>query len=181
MPQWAESLTLIGNSQQNVIVNILDEKKNILEWTKFSLKNIRKVYPYHLKIVFRDEYMGDRPMIFLTMVREDLPKFSILDKQVKLIVSCDDDNVRNPLKYMMIQTKTEMELPHFFQIDVRKYGSFEQVNKFIESFEVGDYNWNFFFPLQTGKKSIILFKSQLNKQLNLFMLSIKNWAQVFSD
>lgn len=60
-----------------------------------------------MKIIFREEYMGDRPVVYLSMLREDLPKFSILDKQIQLVVSCDDDNVRDPLKYLIIQSKTE--------------------------------------------------------------------------
>ncbi len=52
--------------------------------------------------------MGDRPIVYLSMMREDLPKFTILDKQIKLVISCDDDNVRNPLKYLVIQTKNEI-------------------------------------------------------------------------
>ncbi len=87
------------------MVNIVDEKKNILEWTKFSLKNIRKLYPYHLKIVFREEYMGDKPEVYLSFMREDLPKFTILDKQIRLIVGYQGDNVRNPLQYLAIQGK----------------------------------------------------------------------------
>lgn len=51
--------------------------------------------------------MGDRPVVYLSMLREDLPKFSILDRQIQLVVSCDDDNVRDPLKYLIIQSKTE--------------------------------------------------------------------------
>lgn len=91
--------------------------------------------------------MGDRPILYLSMMREDLPKFTILDKQINLIISCDDDNVRDPLKYIIIHSKAEFEMPHFFEIDLKKYGSFEQVNRFIESFEVGDYNWKLFMPL----------------------------------
>ena len=51
--------------------------------------------------------MGDRPVVYFTIMREDLPKFSILDKQINLVVSCDDDNVRDPLKYLVMQSKTE--------------------------------------------------------------------------
>ncbi len=174
-------MVLLGNSEQSITVSIVDEKKNILEWTKFSLKNIRKLYPYHLKLVFREEYMGDRPVIYLSFMREDLPKFTILDKQIRLIVGYQGDNVRNPLQYLAIQGKQEFEAPRFFELDLRKIGSFEQVNKFIESFEIGDYNWNFFMPLETGKREIIMFKSQLNKQLNLFLVSVRNWTNLFSD
>ena len=78
--------------------------------------------------------MGDRPVVYLTMMREDLPKFSILEREVRLVVSCDDDNVRNPLKYLMIQSRSEMEMPNFFEVDLRRLCSFDQVNKFIEGF-----------------------------------------------
>jgi hypothetical protein len=104
-----------------------------------------------------------------------------LDKQIRLIVGYQGDNVRNPLQYLAIQGKQEFEAPRFFELDLRKIGSFEQVNKFIESFEIGDYNWNFFMPLETGKREIIMFKSQLNKQLNLFLVSVRNWTNLFSD
>ena len=101
-------MVLLGNSEQSILVNILDEKKNILEWTKFSLKNIRKIYPYHLKITFREEYMGDRPVVYLSLMREDLPKFTILDKQIRLIVSYQGDNVRSPMQYLSIQAKRDL-------------------------------------------------------------------------
>lgn len=35
-------------------------------------------------------------------------------------------------------------------------------------------------PLETGKKALTMFKSQLSKDLNLFLISIKNWLQLFA-
>jgi hypothetical protein len=36
-------------------------------------------------------------------------------------------------------------------------------------------------PLETGKKEIIMFKSQLNKPLSLFLISVRNWAELFCN
>ena len=51
--------------------------------------------------------MGDRPVVYFSFMREDLPKFTILDKQIRLIVGYQGDNVRNPLQYLAIQGKKE--------------------------------------------------------------------------
>lgn len=64
---------------------------------------------------------------------------------------------------------------------MKKFTSFEQINKFIEGFEIGDYNWNYFIPLENGKREIILFKSQLNRNLSLFLVEVNNWALLFSN
>lgn len=72
-------------------------------------------------------------------------------------------------------------MPRFYEINLKEYSNFNQVNKFIENFEIGDYNWIDFVPLEIGKRSLTLFKSQLNKNLSLFLISIKNWLTLFED
>jgi hypothetical protein len=42
------------------------------------------MYPYHLHIYFREEYMGLHPHFFITVIREDVPLFSILDRKINM-------------------------------------------------------------------------------------------------
>jgi hypothetical protein len=75
--------------------------------------------------------MGERPCIYLTLMREDLPAFSIIDKQIKLIINHDGENIRSPLQYLVIQNKCNLELPKFIEMDMRKFNGLDQLNKFI--------------------------------------------------
>jgi len=47
-------LTLLGNSGQYFVLNIIDKNKNILDWIKIPLENVKKMYPYHIKLIFRE-------------------------------------------------------------------------------------------------------------------------------
>lgn len=65
---------------------VIDNKGSKLEWLKLDPKQIRLMYPYHLHIRFREEYVGMHPHFFVTIIREDVPLFSILDKKINMKV-----------------------------------------------------------------------------------------------
>lgn len=77
--------------------------------------------------------MGDRPVLYFSMVREDLPMYSILDKQIRFVLGYEGENIRKPAQYVVIQTKRDLQLPMFYPIDLEKYSTLNQVNKFIEN------------------------------------------------
>lgn len=42
------------------------------------------MYPYHLHVKFREEYVGLHPHFFITIVRQDVPLYSIIDKKINI-------------------------------------------------------------------------------------------------
>lgn len=53
---------------------------------KLDPKQIRIMYPYHLHIYFREEYIGLNPHFYMTVIREDVPLFSVLDRKINMKV-----------------------------------------------------------------------------------------------
>ena len=73
----------LHNSEDKVLeLSVEDDRGSKLEWIRMQPNQIRIMYPYHLKVKFREECMGAFPFFYLTVVREDVPRFSILDRQL---------------------------------------------------------------------------------------------------
>ena len=60
-PVWAENLLIKGDRKKQIQCSIVDEKNNKLDWLRLKIEDIRILYPYHLRVIFREEYVGQYP------------------------------------------------------------------------------------------------------------------------
>lgn len=84
-PFWGEVLNLEGPQDKFIQIVVKDNKGSKLEWIRIDPKQIRIMYPYHLHVHFRQEYVGLFPHFYMTIIKEDVPKFSVLDNRVNFI------------------------------------------------------------------------------------------------
>lgn len=53
-PCWVTTLNLRGNVDKVIELSVIDNKGSKLEWMKVDPKQIRIMYPYHLRVTFRE-------------------------------------------------------------------------------------------------------------------------------
>lgn len=95
------------------------------------------MYPYHLHIKFREEYVGLHPHFYITIIREDVPLFSILDKKLNLKIKYIGPAAPQRVhQYLLIcsrdmETNASNRLPQFIELDMNNYICFDGINKLI--------------------------------------------------
>lgn len=72
-----------GNPLRPITISVKDSKGNILESLKFSLSTLRTLFPYHIRLLFREEYLGAIPELYLSLVRESPARHSITEMPLK--------------------------------------------------------------------------------------------------
>jgi hypothetical protein len=53
-PFWAEGGRVTGKPSSPISLQVRDSKNNILESFKFSLASLRTLFPYHIRLLFRE-------------------------------------------------------------------------------------------------------------------------------
>ena len=80
---WSESCCLSGNNLKHILIRVRDEKQNVLETLAISVESLRVMFPYHIRLRFKEEFMGAYPEIYFSIVRESYPMFSIMEVPVR--------------------------------------------------------------------------------------------------
>lgn len=68
-PVWNQNVCLSGSAKRSIEIQVCDEKRNVLEQLKIGIETLRVMFPYHIKLKFREEFMGAIPEIYFTVVR----------------------------------------------------------------------------------------------------------------
>lgn len=68
-PVWNQNTCLSGPTKRPIEIQVCDQKRNVLEQLKIGIETLRVMFPYHIKLKFREEYMGAIPEIYFTIVR----------------------------------------------------------------------------------------------------------------
>ena len=83
--------------------------------------------------------MGARPFFYLTVLREDVPRFSILDRQFEMQMQYVGSSFSNRRQEYLLIYRKEVEedqdarLPIFMDLDMNNYVSFEAINSLVEA------------------------------------------------
>ena len=81
---------------------------------------------------------------------------------------------------MINSSQSDLELPKFFELDLKNKISFDTINKHIDN---DGSNWNMLVPVaktrnRTGKDVSVL-KSLMNRKLNVYLLGFTDWKLSF--
>lgn len=135
-PIWAEGGRLVGNNNRPITIKVYDAKDNILESFQFSLQHLKTMFPYHIRLIFKEQFLGALPQIYISLLRDSYSKHSIMELPLKFGLKNLGQPLRNSL-YMMISFSPSPKLPIFLPLDRSKYCKINQINDYLVKRQLG--------------------------------------------
>ncbi len=135
--------------------------------------------PYHLKLNFGEEYLGQFPCLYFSFIRVSVPLYSVLDKAITVTIYRRDLNSTDSEgMYLFLQSmNSRSKVPKFIELDMKKKFTLRNINKFIESQDGENSEWACFIPLNRANNSMEILKSSLSKPLSANLVKVYKWKK----